>query len=1327
MDIRQSFNRYIFLVVLLSVSLFSFGGQISDFRYRNITIGDGLRSNTVRNVVQDHRGFIWIGTDNGLCRYDGYHIMYYPILQTGADQYISTIFPLPDGILVGTSHGPFYFNYRTETFSRFVPQIKSEISSFAEDRDGNVWIATKGQGGFCFSLRSHHVRHFPFRGARGEVFQIFVDSEDQVWAVVKNERWTISRLNRDHHAFQPEYLHADFDVSGAKMLQTRDRTLWLGTWNEGLFCLKNGQVMHVLDPALTGTGRHIHTLVEMPDNQIYMGCDDGVIVYNIRTGKWNRLTFQGDNKNSIDGRFVYSILRDREGGIWIGTFYGGVKYISPMGQRFSSYTNGRDGFKGNVVSHFCEDYSGHVWIGSDDGGLSCFDEKTGRFVTYAGSSLLSSYNVHALCMSGSDLWIGTYTNGVIRMNLDSGRMKRYAEKNGLDSKSCYAICKDHLGRLWLSTMGYGIFLYDRKRDRFHQVYKTDALVMDIDEDRRGNMWFSSQGAGLYRYNPFTRKWKNYRSLKSMVSLPSDQVDCLEMDEDGRLWIGTMSGLCYYNPSEDNFHRIPLEKDGIEVSGIISDKEILWLATTHGILRYERGKALRIFNRYDGLCCEVFRPNAELKTSDGRIFFGGVNGFTAFYPYQIKINRMNPSVSITGLEVYNKQQRVGSKLLPEAFSYVHQLDFQHGDKMFSLSFSSLSYCSPGKNHFAYKLEGFDKEWNYVGNCHYATYTNLPSGTYIFRVKATNNDGVWSHHEALLKIVIHPPFWWSLPAKIFYICLILFLIYEYTHFRLQKAEKKHQYEIKALNDRKNLEIREARLKFFTMIAHEIRTPVTLIIGPLEQLMSHLEVKDEESVSSDEKKNLNTMAVLQVIDRNARRLLYLVNQLLDFSKGQRYGFQARFKLQNIGDIMESVVIRFQPFFKQKGINFHVDYPPDGFSAIVDPEGVTKVISNLMMNALKYTKDRICLSVVVSGDRQSFQLMVSDNGIGISKADQPKVFNAFYQVQDNAPGAGIGLAIVKSIVDLHHGLMKLDSEPNKGTKFIITFPVNQSDTGGEKKVSEHQNDSGQMENSREMIPQDEPETVEMPADGARSSVLIVEDDADMRGFLASDFRNDYVVYTASNGVEGINVLLHHVVTLIVSDWMMPEMDGAEFCRHVRADQNTSHIPFIMLTAKTDDESKAEGMNCGADAYIEKPFSVRYLNACISNLINMRKLLMKKFSDTPSESITQMARTPLDNDFLLRMNCLIEKNMDNADLSVNFIAEQMNISRSSLFAKIKSLADVTPNEMIQVVRLRRAAQLLKEGKYRVSEVCFMVGFNSPSYFSKCFQKQFGVKPTEYK
>ncbi|MCH3994898.1 MAG: ATP-binding protein [Prevotella sp.] len=1319
MNIQQILNRFYSSVLVLSISVFVYGAQFLDFRYRSVTIADGLRSNTVRHLAQDHRGFIWMGTDNGLCRYDGYEVEYYPILETGSDQYISALFPLLDGILVGTAHGAFYFDYSTEKFSRFVPQIKSEISSIAKDQDGNIWLSTIGQGVFRYHVKSRDLSHFTFKFSKNCVSQIFIDSDNQVWAIAKYGLSAVSKFNKARDCFQLRQFRAGINTSDARIIQAHNGELWFGTWNDGLYRMTDGRLVHVLDPVLTGVGKHIHTLVEMPDDKVYLGCDEGVIVYDEKTGEWNKLDFQGNHLNFIDGKFVYSILHDREGGIWIGTFYGGVVYISPIGKRFASYTNGQGGFRGSVVSHFCEDDFGHVWIASDDGGLTCLEEKTGKLITYAGQTLLSSYNVHALCIDGSDLWIGTYSNGIIRMNLISGKMKRYNERNGFDSKSCYAIYKDHLGRLWFSTMEYGILTYDRQTDRFRKVYKTAALVLDIDDDNRGNLWFSSQGAGLYRYNYMTRRWSNYRNSKSVFSIPSDQVNCLCVGDKGRLWIGSSGGLCYYNPTKDNFQRLALGQEGADVSGIVYDQGVLWLATTHGILRYERGEALRFFNRYDGLSCEVFRPNAELKTFDGRIFFGGINGFTAFYPYQISVNKMDPLVFITGFEVYNQPQKAGSKLLPKAIGYINQLDLRYSDKMFSLSFASLSYCSPEKNQYAYKLEGFDKDWNNVGNCRHATYTNLPSGTYTFRVRATNNDGVWSPHEASLTIVVHPPFWWTLPAKILYLAAVLYLVYAYTHFRLKRVEIRHQEEMRALDDRKNIEIREAHLKFFTMIAHEIRTPVTLIIGPLEQLMTH----QKSDVSSAAKQDSHTISALELIDRNAHRLLYLVNQLLDFSKEQRQSFLVHFKSQDIGVILRSVVIQFQPFFRQKGIRFHVDYPPAHFSAVVDPEGITKVVSNLLMNALKYTRDTIDMSVIVADDRQGFQLVVSDNGVGISKSEQVKVFNAFYQVQSNNPGTGIGLAIVKSIVDLHHGQVQLDSELNKGTKFTITFPVNQKGIAVAHPEASTCGELGEKINAA----QDEPTAIIALSDSEKSSVLIVEDDEDMQNFLTSNFRNNYIVYTASNGIEGINVLLHHTVTLIVSDWMMPEMDGVAFCRHVRADQNTSHIPFIMLTAKTDDESKTESMNCGADAYIEKPFSVKYLNACIGNLISMRKLLMKKFSDTPTEPITHIARTPLDNDFLLRMNRLIEDNIDNADLSVNFIAEKMNISRSSLFAKIKSLADVTPNEMIQIVRLRRAAQLLKGDNYRINEVCFMVGFSSPSYFAKCFQKQFGVKPTDYR
>ena len=458
--------------------------------------------------------------------------------------------------------------------------------------------------------------------------------------------------------------------------------------------------------------------------------------------------------------------------------------------------------------------------------------------------------------------------------------------------------------------------------------------------------------------------------------------------------------------------------------------------------------------------------------------------------------------------------------------------------------------------------------------------------------------------------------------------------------------------------------------------------------------------------------------------------------------------FSRHSIANLMQAVAERFEPTLQQRHIAFHVDYPADDFTAVVDEEGITKVISNLMTNATKYTHDQIRLSCAVAPDGQTFSISVTDNGAGISKEDRKKIFDAFYQARDNKPGTGIGLSIVKTIVDQHDGDVRVESEIGQGARFIVTLPV------GEKRPTSNRPTPNRptpqplpmSEGSNYSLNPNHPEiqkleTQKLETDhsgvstplplregqggGSPSSVLIVEDDADLLSFLASHFAQDYTVLTAVNGIEALQQLSQNAVSLIISDWMMPEMDGAEFCRRLRANRDTSHIPLIMLTAKTDDDSKAESMQMGADAFIEKPFSMKYLDACLSNLIERRRELMRRFSQQPAEPIEPLANNDLDNELLTKMNHIIVENMTNPALSVNFLAEQLNISRSGLFSKIKALTDVTPNEMIQVVRLRRAAQLLAEGQHRVNEVCYMVGFSSPSYFSKCFQKQFGKKPGE--
>ena len=494
---------------------------------------------------------------------------------------------------------------------------------------------------------------------------------------------------------------------------------------------------------------------------------------------------------------------------------------------------------------------------------------------------------------------------------------------------------------------------------------------------------------------------------------NDQVNCVLIDGNGNMWVGTMNGLCKYDAGEDRFEAIPLDIPSRNICGIVEDQHVLWLTTTKGLVRYAPGESCQVFTRSDGLQSEQFLPNAALKASDGKIYVGSVNGFNAFYPYQIKMNKVLPPVVITGLEIFNKEIRIGDKKLPKALNWMAELDLSYKDHVFSLLYASLSYCTPEKNQYAYKLEGFDKDWNYVGSQNKATYTNLPAGTYVFKVKATNNDGIWSNQEASLKITIHPPFYWSTASKILYFIWVCIALTFFIRFLLKRTEKKHTAEINQLNVSKEKEVHEAKIKFFTMIAHEIRTPVSLIIGPLEKIM---------------KSSIPMPAVLRddlnIIDRNSQRLLFLVNQLLDFRKVEQEGITMRYASQNIRQLLQAVCERFKPFITQHGAHLEVEYPDADFTAMVDSEAITKMISNLLTNASKYTKDKVVLSCIVQPEQHTFVVKVTDNGIGISKEDRKRIFKPFFQAMDNKPGTGIGLSIVKSIVESHNGCIEVESE---------------------------------------------------------------------------------------------------------------------------------------------------------------------------------------------------------------------------------------------------------------------------------------------------------------
>lgn len=1307
------------LIISLSIHLCGYAILPTQFHFRHYNIENGVSSNNISTLFQDQKGYIWIGTENGLNRFDGNQFTLYqknnPLYSNFHANSINTICETTDKELwLGTDNGVFIYNQVKDTFTPFVKQtsdktsITSWITHIIQDKAGNIWIATHKQGIFLFNTQTDKLTQFEIPQNDNIVTRILNDEQNNIWL---SGPYQLCKLNKVNNTFETYAIEEKTEsIYSMALWEDSSNHIWIGTWDKGLWKLdpRTKQVEKYLTGEKGKGILHIHSILEYSPELLLIGSDDGLTIFNPVTHESFLYDNYGDSEKSLSDKFIYPILKDREGGVWIGTYYNGISYLPPYCGQFNGYSESSDipYFNSRIISRFCEGENGNIWIASDDSGLSCFNPSTMQFLDFNGREKLNKHNLHALCMIDKDLWIGTYGDGIQILNIQTGVIKNYSISNGLDENSIYSIFKDSQGQIWTGSMN-GICQYDAQKQRFTPIKYLEALVIEIAEDAKGNLWIATQGKGLFRYSPQKNKeWKKYGLEKGFNSLT---VNHLCINKDNEIWVATSEGLYLYNPLKDIFTYQPLRLPNECINAILEGEDCLWLTTAKGLVKYTPAtQETQIFTKSDGLQSEAFIMASALKTRNGEFYIGSINGFNTFYPHQLKLNTQKPNVVLTSLEIFNQKidtQKDGT--LPEAIDHLKEIHLSYKDNVITLNYAALSYCTPQKNQYAYMLEGFDKGWNYVGSQHSTTYTNLPAGTYTFRVKASNNDNIWNEEGTSIRIIVHPPFYLSLPFKIGYVLLFLLTLGLLLRYVIRRSEKKHAKAIDELNSKKEIEIHEAKINFFTMIAHEIRTPVSLIIGPLEKIMQSTHIPTNERQE------------LEIIDRNSQRLLYLVNQLLDFRKVEQKEIRMKFSSQSIKELMQAVCERFSPTLQQNGVSFSVTYPDEHFHADVDKEALTKVLSNLLTNANKYTQSRIEVRFQEHPEKQTFSIEVQDNGKGMNEEELTKIFKPFYQASENKPGTGIGLSIVKGIVEAHHGQVNVTSQPGHGSSFMITLPQKQENLSAE----EEENQAGNP------LPEDI-----IPEQNATASMsqkvlpimLIVDDNEDMLNFLSSHFQTSYTIVTAVDGVDALNKLKEQEVALIISDWMMPNMNGIDLCKAVRNNQLTSHIPFILLTAKTDTEAKITSMNCGADAYIEKPFSLQYLEACIKNLLELRLQLRQKFSQMPTVSINSIAANQSDKVFLEKMNHLIEENLNNEELSVDFLAEKLCISRSGLFVKIKGLANTTPNEMIQIIRLKKAASLLLENQYRINEVSYMVGFNNPSYFSKCFQKQFGMKPGEY-
>ena len=1275
---------------------------------------------------------MWFGTKDGLSRYDGHAFRNFRHDEADkssiGNNFIRSIFQGEgEELWVGTDIGVYLYHPATETFSRFSPQtaggitIEKEVNDIKSDKDGDIWFSVDWQGVFRYKPQQKELIFYEVNTIVN-AWTICVDRENNVW--IGTHGGGLNRYDRQNDRFEVIPLSEETGSDIYLLFQDSYNNLLVGTANGGVKNLN--LVSRQIRPLLKSEAYShlfVRDIIRKSDSELWIGTESGVYIYHTQRQTVESLCHEHFNPYSLSDNAVYSLYKDREGGLWIGTYFGGVNYYSPQHTPFERFyvQNRQNTMRGKRIREFQQDRHGNLWIGTEDGGLTCYNPRTGAFRNFTpdgSDNSICYHNIHGLLADDDRLWIGTFTHGLNVLDVNTQKIIRHYKKtddpHSLCDNSVFAIYRDDAGNLWLGTI-YGLALYNPQQDNFSKIaYTGNTFIYDIFQSHDGIVWFASFNQGLFRYNPRNEAWKTFKHHpEDEKSLPHDKVVSMYEDRQKRLWVTTEGGgFCRYNPEDESFTSFSA-KDGLPNDVVYKmledDKGRLWFTTNKGLSCFNPLTGdIKTYTLADGLLGNQFNYKSGIRTSDGKLYFGCLNGFIAFDPLTFSENGYIPPVVITGFRLFSKKAEAPGALPPQqpkSFSATGELHLKHDQSSFSIDFAALSYTAPEKNSYACMLEGFEKEWIDLAGANSVTYSNIPPGRYVFHLKGANSDGKWNEIPTTRTIYIHPPFYKTRIAYAAYAlllcCLTLMLILSYS--KRQKRQTKRRLEL--FENEKDRELYNAKITFFTNIAHEIRTPLSLIKGPVEHILTHEPDRDELTEN------------LKVVEKNTNRLLNLSNQLLDFRKMEAKGFQLNYMRSDVKQLISDVYTRFELTARQKHLAFELQLPPDSLWADVDREAVTKIISNLFTNAIKYAQTKIVLTLECTDDSR-LCVKVSNDGQLIPEEMKEKIFEPFFRIGDESGssirlGAGLGLPLARSLAELHQGKLYLDLLPGLLNIFVLLLPLTQDAV---------------ITVQEESI---EPETEAPPDEESlfktKPTVLIVEDDREMRHFLYHKLKPAYNVVKASNGKAALACLQKESVDIVVTDVMMPEMDGLQLCSEVKSNVDLSHIPVVVLTAKADVKSRIEGLEAGADAYIDKPFSLEHLRAQISNIFTNRNKVKQAFINSPAQNTGSIALTKADEIFLGKVTQIIDKNLSDVDFTVDLLADELHMSRSSLHRKIKGVSELTPNDFIQLVRLKKAAELLQEGSYRINEICFLVGFASSSYFSKRFKKQFGVSPKEVK
>lgn len=1413
------------------------------YYFTTLDSNDGLSQNTVHAILQDRSGFLWFGTKDGLDRFDGrlFRAFKKDEHRLGTN-FVTALFEDASGRLwVGTDAGVYLYDPVRESFrdvtvscdvavsrdvavscdvavSRHVPVSRPAhaahgrraVTQIGTDAHGNVWVSMDYEGLCRYDATSGQLINYLATGGvsgRANITRFWFDG-DTAWVSLYNDNLyfsadtfrTLAPLRTPDGAqpFEGHLINAR--VAGPH------NGWYIGT-SHGLYQLNRttGATRRLMEA-------YVRDLCFKSDRELWAGTESGLYICDLADGHITHLTASEENDPyALADNAIYSLARDGEGGMWIGSYFGGVNYYPPEGRYFEKYypEAGRHAF-GRRVREFCEAPDGHLWIGTEDKGLFRFDSATGQIAPFLPGEIYP--NIHGLCFDAPYLWVGTFSGGLYRIDLRTNRWRQYRrpltaapspatpQPGELDANDVFSLCKTSAGELLAGTTS-GLFRYDRAADCFRRIPELgNVFVYYIMEDVAGNLYLATYSNGLYRYDIRKKTVKNYLAQPAdTTSLPYNKVVSLYQDSRGRIWVLTEGGgLARFDPESETFRRF---EAGGEYPGSIAyrmvedDRGYLWITTNHGLVCFHPDTGYRrLYTPADGLLSAPFNYQSGYKDRRGRLYLGTIGGFIAFDPATFRENAFVPPVVLTDFSVFNQRVAVGGKDSPleKSIVFSDKVELAPDQNSFSLQVAALSYQAPARNGLRYRLEGFDKTWNAVGPSGAVSYANLPYGRYTFRLQGSNSDGKWNPAERRLHIHIRPPFYLSGWAYALYGLLVLGSVGAVVRYLRNRQLRRHREAMTAFEHAKERELYTAKIDFFTNVAHEIRTPLTLITSPLDQVLACAEVPP--AVRED----------LAIVHLNTKRLLDLVNQLLDFRKIETEGLRLRFTVCGVSDMLQQTYRRFTLSARQRGLEFTMTCPP-GLQGSVDPEALRKIFSNLFSNAVKYADTFIRVEVCVregacargeacvqvqegacvreeaevprvvadasqtvadvplaavgahptvatartetrthreaSEETGTLIVRVCNDGPVVPPEKQEEIFKPFVQYggggSRQVSGTGIGLPLARSLAQLHGGTLRMETASGWNC-FVLTLPLRpdrqekaSEQTGGAEEEDAAACGKTLLPSQTSCLPEPVSPEESLPeeetgAPAPRYAILVAEDNPDMLAFVVGRLTPFYRVYAARDGLEALDILEAQPVNLVISDVMMPRMDGLALCERLKSDLAYSHIPLILLTAKTTLSSKIDGLKCGADAYIEKPFSVEYLQVAVANLLRNREQLHAVFAHSPFVPTRSMALTKADEAFLKTLQEVVAAQMENPAFCLDEMALLLHMSRSSLNRKIKGLLDLTPADYIRLERLKKAAALLKEEGCKVNEVCYRVGFSSPSYFTKCFQKQFGILPKDF-